>query len=54
MTHSRLVEHERLVCEDCRSIDLARAEWHKQQGHSDKGKCPCDDEMFWIGERVEL
>lgn len=42
------------MCEDCRAIENAREAWHKQQGHGDKGKCACDDEVFWISQRVEL
>ena len=53
-THGRLVEHQRLVCEDCRAVEQAREKWHKEQGHPDKGGCPCDDETFWIAERVEF
>jgi|GEM_PF-6363218 len=50
---SRVVNHHRLVCQDCRAIDLARKEWHKEQRHEgDIDRCQvCGDEQFYIERR---
>ena len=54
--YARKVDHARAVCQDCRSIDLAREQWHRQSGHSGEvGQCQkCGDEHFYIVERVPI
>lgn len=48
---ARLVEHERIVCLDCRAIDKAREQYHKTNGHDRKnGACDCDDHIFYVAE----
>lgn len=54
LSHARLVDHVRRACEDCRAEKSAREQWHKEQRHPDKGSCACDDEVFWISDRVSI